>query len=153
MKTRAIILFIAACSLASKAQVAISYYPFQSLLSVSTNTEKLFWADYRIETNTFISNLNMELSPMLNIKRTERVNYYLGAGVSFNPAYAVSELPVLGGYFIDTGVRIKPFPKYKGVQILFEISPYVNARLSGGNLRTRLGLAYNFSRKKTNNEQ
>ena len=150
MKKIVVILTLFIIANISKAQIAISYYPFQSQLSVSTNTEKFFWADYRIETNTFISNINMELSPMFNIKRTTFANYYIGPGINFNPAYAKTDLSVMNGYFIDFGVRAKPFQKYTGIQVLFEISPYVNTKFSGGNLRTRLGIAYNFNRSKKN---
>jgi hypothetical protein len=129
-------------------QVAISYYPFQtSQLAVSTNTEKRFWADYRLETNTFFSNLNMELSPMWNFKRTTLVNYYLGPGILFNPVLAAADLPVISGYFLDLGARFKPFEKYRNLQLIFEISPYTNREFFGGNLRTRLGVAYNFGKK------
>jgi len=127
-------------------QVAFSYFPFQSILSVSSNTEKLIWADFKLETNTFITNMNMELSPKFNVKRTESVNYYLGAGVNFNPAYIVSDLAVMSGYFADIGVRVKPLKGVKNLQVVFELSPYINAKLGGGNLRTRLGIAYNFAR-------
>jgi hypothetical protein len=130
-------------------QVAVSYFPFQSLISISSNTEKLLWADFKLETNTFFTNTNMELSPKCNIKRTERVNYYLGAGAAFNPVYSAADLPLMSGYFVEAGVRVKPLKEHKGLQVVFEISPYLNAALAGGNLRTRLGLAYNFTRKKT----
>lgn len=129
-------------------QVAISYFPFQSILSLSSNTEKLFWADYKLETNSFVSNLNMEISPKLNFKRSESVNYYLGPGLGFNPAYAIANLKMLNGGFLDFGVRVKPLIKYRSFQIVFEISPYVNKDFSSGNIRTRLGLAWNFIRKK-----
>jgi hypothetical protein len=125
-------------------QVAVSYFPFQSILSISTNNEKLCWAEYKIETNSFVSNFNMELSPKLNFRKRELTNYYVGPGVSFNPAYSFAHLSIMNGYFIDFGVRIKPLPKRRNLQIVFEISPYVNREFSGGNIRTRLGVAWNF---------
>jgi len=133
-------------SLPGLSQVAFSYFPFQSILSVSSNTEKLVWADFKLETNTFITNMNMELSPKCHVKRTEAANYYLGAGVSFNPAYVASDLAIMSGYFADIGVRIKPLKGARNVQVVFELSPYINAQLGGGNLRTRLGIAYNFNK-------
>ncbi len=127
-----------------KAQVAVSYYPFQSVLSVSSNTENILWADIRVETNTFFSNLNIEVSPMWNFKRTNWVNYYTGIGINFNPVNSSQNLPFINGYVIDFGARIKPLQKNKNIQLLFEISPYVNQEFTGGNLRTLLGIAYNF---------
>lgn len=126
-------------------QVAVSYFPFQSILSISTQTEKLFFIDYKIETNNFFSNLNMELSPKINLKRTEEINYYAGAGLSFNPANWKADLPVVNGYFMDFGIRVKPFKKIRNLQGVFEISPYVNKTFKSGNLRTRIGIAWNFN--------
>lgn len=134
-------------------QIAISYYPIQSILSLSSNTERLVWADYKVETNTFILNLNMEVSPKINVKRTTLANYYVGPGFGFNATNAVQDLPLINGYFIDIGTRIKPISKCRNVQIVFEISPYINYELGGGNLRTRLGIAYNFNRKNTTAEE
>lgn len=149
MKLKILTLLLVFYASALYSQVAVSYYPFQSILSVSSNTEKLFWVDYKVETNTFILNLNMELSPKFNLKRRERVNYYVGPGISFNLTNATADLPLINGYFIDIGVRIKPINKYKNIQLVFEISPYINNEFSGGNLRTRLGISYNFNRETT----
>ena len=126
-------------------QIAVGYHPFQSILSVSSNTEKSFWLDYKLETNTLFSNLNMEFSPKYNLHTSERVNYYLGAGISINPLNGASDLPITNGYFLDCGARIKPLTENKNVQIIFEFSPYFNREFSGGSLRTRLGIGYNFN--------
>jgi hypothetical protein len=144
MKKLALLIFSLILFSQIKAQVAIGYYPFQSILSVSTSTEKAVWADFRIETNTFFSNMNMELAPMWNLKRTDWVNYYVGFGTSFNPANTFQALPFVNGYAVYFGSRIKPMQKYKNVQLLFEISPYINQEFSSGNLRTLFGLAYNW---------
>lgn len=144
------LLVIILCLLTQKqllAQVAISYYPFQSILSVSTNPDKKLFVDFKIETNNFVSNFNMEFSPKINIKRSEKVNYYFGIGISINPVNSFANLPTTNGYFIDFGVRAKPFEKHNNLQIVFEISPYVNREINGGNLRTRIGIAWNFVRK------
>lgn len=126
-------------------QVAISYFPFQSILSISTNTEKLLFIDYKTETNTFASNLNMEFCPKINFKRTNTANYYVGIGISFNPVNQRAQLPLTNGYFTDFGIRIKPSNKIRNLQIVFEISPYINREFKSGNLRTRLGVAWNFN--------
>ncbi len=144
---RVIFMFIILCLCNHlHSQVAVSYFPFQSILSISTNTEKLCWAEYKIETNSFVGNFNMELSPKLNFRKRELTNYYTGPGISFNPAYSFVNLNIMNGYFIDFGVRIKPLPKRRNLQIVFEISPYVNREFSGGNIRTRLGLSWNFQK-------
>lgn len=128
-------------------QVSVGYFPFQSVVSVSTNTEKLCWVDYKLETNSFASNFNMEFSPKINFSRRSLVNYYTGVGISLNPAYVASKLSITNGYFIDFGVRVKPLTQYKNLQIVFEISPYINKSFDGGNIRTKLGIAWNFSKK------
>jgi hypothetical protein len=127
-------------------QVAVGYFPFQSVVSLSTNTEKAVWLDYKLETNSFSSNLNMEISPKWNFKRKESVNFYFGAGIAFNPMYAFSNLPVVNGSFLDFGARIKPLRQLKNLQVVFELSPYVNADFAGGNIRSKLGLAWNFDK-------
>lgn len=127
------------------AQVAISYFPFQSILAVSGNTDKRLFADVKLETNNFISNLNMELSPKFNFKRLDRINYYTGIGASLNPVNAAANLPMINGYFVDFGMRAKPLEKLHQLQMVFELSPYINREIKGGNLRTRLGVAWNFT--------
>lgn len=144
MKKIALLIFSLVVLSQLKAQIAVGYYPFQSVLSISTNTERVVWADFRIETNTFISNMNMELAPMWNFKRTDWVNYYAGFGTSFNPANTFQNLPFVNGYALYVGSRIKPIQKYKNVQLMFEISPYINQEFTSGNLRALLGVAYNW---------
>jgi hypothetical protein len=129
-------------------QVSVGYFPFQSVVSVSSNTEKLCWVDYKLETNSFASNLNMEISPKVNFRRGTLANYYVGIGVSLNPAYARTQLGITNGYFLDFGTRIKPLSAYKNFQIVFEISPYINQKFNDGNIRTKLGIAWNFIKKK-----
>lgn len=128
-----------------KGQISLGYYPFQSILSVTTNTEKAVWGDLRVETNTFFSNINMEFSPKWNFKRTDWVNYYTGIGVNINPVNPFQALPLINGYTFGFGARIKPIQKYKNVQLMFEISPYVNQEFTSGNLRSLLGVAYNWN--------
>ena len=125
-------------------QIAISYYPFQSILSVSSSPEKTFWGDLRIETNTFFSNINLEFDVMVNIKKTERVNYYAGLGINVNPFYGLESLPFTNGYTLNTGVKIKPFLNHQKFQVAFELSAYFNKNFDGGLLRTLLGVSYNL---------
>jgi hypothetical protein len=125
-------------------QIGLSYFPFQSLLSINTNYKKTFWADCKIETNTFFSNLNTEFSAKYNVKKQKSVIYYIGIGISINPANTFNDLKLTNGYFIDIGARVNPIKALEKFQIVFEISPYVNQVLAGGNLRTRLGVGYEF---------
>lgn len=141
-------LAILICLIAHKpiiAQVVVSYFPFQSILAVSTHTDKRLFADLKMETNNFISNLNMEFSPKFNLISLEKANYYTGIGISINPLNSFAQLPIANGYFIDFGIRAKPLEKLHNIQIVFEISPYVNREMNGGNLRTRLGIAFQFN--------
>mgnify|MGYP003624678420 CR=1 FL=1 len=128
----------------SKAQMGIAYYPFQSIVSLNSDSEKLAWADLRMETNTFISNLNFEINAMWNFIRKDRLNYYLGLGININPFYALEELEATNGYLIHFGTRIKPFKKAENLQIAFEISPYLNTSFNAGQIRSLIGIAYNF---------
>ncbi len=131
-----------------KAQVAISYFPFQSILSISTNTDKRFFGDFKLETNHYFSNLNMEFSPKYNFKIKEKVRYFIGVGVSINPSNGFSNLPITNGYFLDFGMRASPFEGYRNFQVVFELSPYVNREFNGGNLRSRIGIGWSFGNGK-----
>lgn len=128
------------------AQVAVTYFPFQSVLGVASDTERRLWVGLNAETNTFISNMNLELQGMVNLKKGETVNYYAGLGLNANPLTALNELPLVNGYTLTAGARIKPLPNYRNVQVVFELTPYANAYFDGGYVRTLLGLAYNFRR-------
>jgi len=150
MKKKFFFLVLLSHSLCSQAQVSIAYFPFQSLLCLGSDSEKLVWGDFKMETNSFMTNLNMELSPKINFKRSASLNYYCGIGLSFNPVYVFADLSPINGVFIDVGARIKPLSQYRNFQIVFEISPYINKELSGGNFRTRLGVAWNFRRTDVN---
>jgi hypothetical protein len=139
-------------ALATQAQVVVSYFPIQSTLSVASNTDKLLWGDFKMETNTLFSNINMELSPKVNFRRREVVCYYLGAGINFDPTYKYKNTPFVNGFFADFGARIKPFAQCRNLQLVFEVSPYVNKEMIGGNLRSRIGVAWAFTKKLQNNQ-
>ena len=147
MKTLLTILGALVFARPAAAQVAVTYFPFQSVLGVSSDTERRVWAVVNAETNTFISNVNLELQALVNVKKGEWVNYYTGLGVNTNPLSAVNELPLVNGYSLTLGARIKPLAARRNVQVVFELAPYTNQYLDGGYLRTMLGLAYNFRRQ------
>jgi hypothetical protein len=130
---------------ALKAQVALSYFPFESELGLSTNTDKLFWGDFKVATNTFFGNMSTEPAVMWNFKRGNWVNYYSGLGANFNFFNAASSISVLNGYALHFGARIKLLHRFKNLQVVFEISPYFSSDFGGGLMRTKLGLSYNFT--------
>lgn len=150
LRILALLVFLVALGCAGPAagQVAVTYFPFQSVLAVSTDTERRLWTGLNAETNTFVSNTNLELQGAVNVRKGETVNYYAGLGLNGNPFYALNQLPLLNGYSATVGARIKPLPNRRNVQLVFELAPYLNRYLDGGFLRTRLGLAYNFRRAK-----
>lgn len=144
-------IFLGVCfflSTAAWAQVSIGYYPFQSEISVSTNSERLVWGELRIATNTFYGNITTEPIAMVNVYRKTVLNIFGGAGVNFNFFNAISDISVLNGYSLHVGSRIKPFQNVKNIQLIFEVSPYFNKSFDGGLFRTRLGVAYQFHPKK-----
>lgn len=129
-------------------QIAVAYYPFQSELSISSNTDNILWGDLRLATNTFWGNITTEPALMVNIKEQKWVNYYAGVGANFNFFNSFDNVSVLNGYALYLGTRIKPLQNLKNIQCIFEISPYMNPQFDGGLLRTRLGIAYQFISKK-----
>ena len=131
-------------------QISLAYFPFQSYLSLASNTTRIFWVEYRLQANTFFTNMNMELAARINLRRLHRISYYTGLGYSANPAARVAGLPLSNGYFLDFGARMSPFERYPAAQLIFELSPYVNRQWNGGNLRVNLGLAYSFVRTPKN---
>ena len=149
MKNQLLFLFVTVfITFSSYAQVNIAYYPWNNLLGISTNTNKLIWFDLKSEVNTFFGNLNTEQSLQLNIKRTEFVNYYTGIGISTNYIRATHDGKIINGYYVNFGSRIKPINKVPGLQIIAEISPYLNREFQSGILRFNLGIGYQFSKKK-----
>lgn len=132
----------------TKAQ-AISYYPFNSQLSIATNPTKVIWMDFRFQMNSFTASLNTEPALMVNLGYTKNVNIYAGGGVNFGiVASIVDHKDVVKGYFGSVGMRAYPFEKAPKVSINFELSPYVNYDGTSGVFRAWLGVGYHFGGKK-----
>jgi hypothetical protein len=127
-----------------KAQVAVSYMPFQSVLSMSSDRENNIWLDVRAETNSFIANTNLETNLAYNFKKKDKANFYGGLGVNYNPFNGYQNTGIINGYNIKIGSQIKAFEKLPKAFIQFEISPYVNRYFDSARIRTYLGLGYNF---------
>lgn len=147
MKKLILLCFIFFNSKIGSAQLSVGYYPFQSELSVTTFTGNTIWGDLRITSNTFYGNITAEPILMVNIKKTEIVNYYCGLGMNLNFFNAYDNISVINGYNIHIGTRAQPIKQLNSLHVIFEISPYMNRNFDGGILRTRIGMAYQFSKK------
>lgn len=131
---------------------ALTYYPFNSILSIASNPNKPVWVDFRFQMNSYFSSLSTEISPMINLTKGEKAKLYIGAGIKANflnylNTDAQKRNP-LEGYFLDLGVRVSPFEKVPQFQGVFELSPYANKQFDLGIFRANLGIAYVFGKKK-----
>lgn len=145
-----IIVFLSIAQL-SRAQ-AFTYYPFNSIFSIATNPNRVVWADFRFQMNSYFSSLSTEVSPMFNLNKSGEAKFYVGAGVKANFLNAlnpdVSKQSALEGYCFNAGVRASPIEKLPRFQIVFELSPYANKNFDLGVFRANLGLGYVFGKKK-----
>lgn len=135
-----------------KAQPSIGYYPWSSLLSVSTNPKRAVWLDSRFQTNSLFSSLSVDILPMFNLKRGEVVQWYIGGGVRLNPLYRIADsdadLITIDGYSVNVGVRIAPLPQNRQIQLALELNPYVKDGFDSGVLKSHFGVVYVFNKKK-----
>jgi hypothetical protein len=128
---------------------AISYYPFNSQLSIATNPTKNVWMDFRFQMNSFTSSLNTEPALMVNLAYTKNANFYVGGGANLGIVGAfVLDRKLINGYFGSFGVRAYPFKEAPKVSVNFELSPYVEQDGKGGFFRAWLGVGYHFGGKK-----
>ncbi|GAB3896863.1 hypothetical protein [Spirosoma agri] len=127
-------------------QASVAYYPFNSIVSVSTNADRGFWLDARFQTNTAFESLSTTLCPMVNVVRRDQVNYYAGLGIRANFLNGLDNRDVLEGYSLHLGVRAK-VPFIPNLRAAFELAPYSRKDFKYGIMQTYLGLAYQFSKK------
>ena len=127
---------------------SVGYYPWNGLLTVSTNPYKPVWLDVRLQTNTLFGSLSTEILPMVNLKQTEVVQTYLGGGIRFNfiGAIAGTTKNVVEGYALNVGVRVAPFKTNRNIKVALELSPYVQRKLDSGILKTNFGIVYVFGK-------
>ncbi len=145
MKKLFLLLVLLVSSIPMSAQLALGYFPFNySQVQLTTNPDRLVFGDLRMETNSFITNLNIELAPMFNLLRREEFNFYAGGGVNLNPLY--QEGSVVGGYFMTTGVRWMPLSQMRALGFIFELSPLLYDSFYGAQLRSFLGVSYHFGK-------
>jgi hypothetical protein len=127
-------------------QASVAYYPFNSVVSVSTNADRAAWLDARIQTNTVFGSLSTTLCPMVNVVRRQNVNYYTGVGIRFNALNALDNRDILEGYSLHGGVRAQ-IPFFPALRVAFELAPYARKDFKVGIMQSYLGLVYQFSKK------
>ena len=146
MKTKGLLLitfFIFSVSCFSQ---SIVYYPFNSLLGFSSNTQKRVWIDAKLQTNSYFSSLSTDIAPQINVNKNSRARIFVGGGIKLNYLNVIENKNILDGFFANAGVRASPFEKNKRIQIAFEISPFVNKNLDIGIFRSHLGFGYSFNK-------
>lgn len=127
---------------------SVGYYPWNGLVSVSTNPTKPVWCDFRLQTNTLFGSLSTEILPLVNVKRTKYAQFYVGGGVRFNfiGVLANQTKNVIEGYSLNIGTRVAPFKTVPNVRIAFEIAPYVERKFESGILKSNFGVVYVFGK-------
>ena len=138
--------FLLSATLSAFGQASVAYYPFSSLVTVSSNADRAFWFDGRLQTNTLFGSLSTTLCPMVNVARRAQVNYYTGLGVRFNALNSIDNRDILEGYSLHVGVRVKPLLMLPNLRVAFELAPYSRKDFKTGNLQSFLGIAYQFSK-------
>ncbi|MCF0071440.1 hypothetical protein LZD49_13240 [Dyadobacter sp. CY261] len=135
-----------------RAQASVGYYPWSSLLTVSTNAKRAIWLDTRMQTNSLFSSLSIDLLPMINLKRGEIAQWYIGGGLRLNPLYRIADsdadLITIDGYSVNVGVRISPLPMNRRIMLALELNPYVKDKFDSGVLKSHFGIVYAFGKKK-----
>ena len=151
-----VFIFSSSCLLA---QTTVNYYPWQSLLGITKQFKYNMMLDYKIETNSFFNNMNMEMGvrrTKMVIKKIDHADYLevwkqatlsYGLGIAFNPTNTFAKINIVNGYYIDIGARWDLEICKNVFCLIFDFSPYVNESFTNGNLRTRLGLGYRISKK------
>lgn len=124
----------------------ISYYPFNSVLSVSSNPQNKIWFDGRLQTNSYFSALSTEIAPMFNINSNPKARLYAGIGFRFNFVNVIADYraEALEGYALNVGVRSAPIEKAPNLQFIFELSPYVQKGFDIGQFRSQIGVGYSL---------
>lgn len=138
-----------------QAQAAVGYYPFNSVLTVSSNPKNPFWVDARFQTNSIFSSLNTEIAPMVSFYRKPTHLFYAGVGANLGIIGKIvdSDAKLLQGYFLSVGTRVYPLGKVPQLGVAFEISPYSREDFKTGNFRTWLGITWQFRKKKEETPQ
>lgn len=135
-------------------QGSAAYYPWNGLLSFSTNPRKSLWLDTRVQTNSLFSSLSVDLLPLITLKRGEVAQWYLGGGLRINPLYRIADpkakLLTVDGYSINFGVRVAPLAANRQIQVALELNPYVKNDFASGVLKSHFGVVYVFRKRERN---
>lgn len=140
--------FFISLSLTAFGQASVAYYPFRDVVTISSNADRAFWIDARVQTNTLFGSLSTTLCPMVNVAQRAQVNYYTGLGVRFNALNGIDNRDILEGYSLHVGVRIKPLLMLPNLRVAFELAPYSRKDFKTGNLQSFLGVVYQFSKRR-----
>ena len=147
-----LLLFAALGNHQLQAQASVGYYPWSNLVTVSTGTHRAIWLDTRVQTNSLFSSLSIDLLPMINLKRGEIVQWYIGGGLRLNPLYRIADsradLITIDGYSVNFGARISPLRQNRQIQLALELNPYVKDSFDSGVLKSHFGVVYIFGKKK-----
>lgn len=127
-------------------QASVAYYPFNDVVSVSTNADRAVWLDARLQTNTIFGSLSTTFCPMVNLARRTQANVYSGLGVRFNFLNGLDNRDVLEGYSLHVGVRVQ-VPYVPNLRAAVELAPYSRKDFKTGNLQSFLGLVYQFKKR------
>lgn len=140
------LLFVSAAQLQAQ---SVGYYPWNGLLSVSSNPSKQVWCDFRLQTNTLFGSLNTEILPMVNVKRTELAQFYVGGGVRLNIIGVIANQTknLVEGYSLNVGTRVSPFKSAPNFSVALELAPYVVRKFDSGILKSNFGVIYTFGKK------
>ncbi|MBC7892830.1 MAG: hypothetical protein H7Y12_11490 [Sphingobacteriaceae bacterium] len=131
----------------------VTYYPWSSVLAVSSNPQRLFWGEARFQTNSLFSSLDTELAPMVNFRRSPQSQFYAGAGANFAIVANLADgSRLVRGYFLSVGTRVHPLDQVPQVGVAFEISPYTAQDFKSGRFRTWLGVTWQFGRRNKSSE-
>lgn len=139
--------FLLGLTVSAFGQASVAYYPFNNVVTISSNADRAFWFDGRLQTNTVFGSLSTTLCPMVNVARRAQVNYYTGLGIRFNALNSIDDRDILEGYSLHIGVRIKPLLMFPNLRVAFELAPYSRKDFKTGNLQSFLGIVYQFSKK------
>lgn len=134
-------------TLSAFGQASVAYYPFNNLVTVSSNPNRTLWVDARLQTNTVFGSLSTTICPMINVVKKTQVNYYTGLGVRFNALNGIDDRDILEGYSVHVGVRVMPLLMMPNLRVAFELAPYSRKDFKTGNLQSFLGLVYQFKKK------
>ncbi len=145
-KKHVVTAFLLSLSAAAFGQASVAYYPFNSVVTVSTNADRALWLDARVQTNTVFGSLSTTFCPLINVARRPQVNYYTGLGIRFNFLNGLDHRNALEGYSLHVGVRAR-VPFLPNLRVAFELAPYSRRDFKTGNLQSFLGLVYQFSKK------